>query len=57
MPKPMILKSEKKCTLVVNNETHDVMVYYAQKHRLTLQEATQKLLSIALEKELEDVKG
>lgn len=47
----MILKTEKKCTLVVTPQTHEAVVIYAQRRRLTLQEATQKLLIIALEKE------
>jgi len=53
----MIKSTEKSQHLVVTPETHEALVLYAEQRRLTLQEATQELLKIALKQQLKESYG
>jgi len=53
--KYIIPNSERKhYHLVVSKETHDVIKYYAEKWRLTITEATQRLLANNIKKILDE---
>jgi len=50
MPRRIVIEKRGKCLLVVTGETHEVVAYHALKHNISLQEATQDLLDVAITK-------
>ena len=55
--KYVILNRDRGNHLVVSTETHDAVKFYAAKHKLTLTEATQRLLTIAIDKVERELKN